>query len=147
MTKPKVVVAANGGSDLIYMPDGDKAIGQTIVDALLARDYVSGLFVDSKLGKFPGTLSLDDIALEGCAITPHPAIAVNFRSFDTVAANRCAARSKSPTPSCSRAKACTARSAAPIPGISWPCRGRTSNRTSSIRRRPAMPISAAPSRS
>ena len=50
----------------------------------LREDYVSGIFVDSKLGKFPGTLSLDDIALEGSAITPHPAIAVNFRSFDTV---------------------------------------------------------------
>jgi len=82
--KPKVVVAANGGSDLIYIPDGDKALAKKVVDALLAQDYVSGLFVDSKLGKFPGTLSLDDIALQGTAITPHPAIAVNFRSFDTV---------------------------------------------------------------
>ena len=82
--KPKVVVAANGGSDLIYIPDGDKTIAKRIVDSLLSQDYVSGLFVDSKLGKLPGTLSLDDIALEGSAVTPHPAIAVNFRSFDTV---------------------------------------------------------------
>jgi hypothetical protein len=81
---PKVVVAANGGSDLIYLPDGDKTLAKRIVDFLLTQDYVSGLFVDAKLGKFPGTLSLDDIALEGSAITPHPAIAVNFRSFDTV---------------------------------------------------------------
>jgi len=81
---PKVVVAANGGSDLIYIPDGDKATAKKVVDTLLAQDYVSGLFVDAKLGKFPGTLSLDDIALQGTAITPHPAIAVNFRSFDTV---------------------------------------------------------------
>jgi arylsulfatase A-like enzyme len=82
--KPKVVVAANGGSDLIYIPDGDKAMAKRIVDALLTQDYVSGIFVDSKLGKFPGALSLDDIALEGSAITPHPAIAISFRSFDTV---------------------------------------------------------------
>jgi hypothetical protein len=82
--KPNAVVAANGGSDLIYLPDGDKALAKRIVDFLLTQDYVSGLFVDTKLGKFPGTLSLDDIALEGSAITPHPAIAVNFRSFDTV---------------------------------------------------------------
>jgi hypothetical protein len=81
---PKAVVAANGGSDLIYLPDGDKTLAKRIVDFLLTQDYVSGLFVDTKLGKFPGTLSLDDIALEGGAITPHPAIAVNFRSFDTV---------------------------------------------------------------
>jgi Type I phosphodiesterase / nucleotide pyrophosphatase len=82
--KPKVVVAANGGSDLIYIPDGDKAMAKRIVDSLLTEDYVSGIFVDSKLGKFPGTLSLDDIALEGSAITPHPAIAISFRSFDTI---------------------------------------------------------------
>jgi type I phosphodiesterase/nucleotide pyrophosphatase len=83
-TNPKIVVAANGGSDLIYLPDGDKDLAKRTIDALLAQDYVSGLFVDPKLGKFPGTLSLDDIALEGSAVTPHPAIAVSFRSFDTV---------------------------------------------------------------
>jgi Type I phosphodiesterase / nucleotide pyrophosphatase len=81
---PKVVVTANGGSDLIYLPDGDRDLARRIVDALLAQDYVSGIFVDSRLGTFPGTLSLEDIALEGAALTPHPAIAVSFRSFDTV---------------------------------------------------------------
>jgi len=90
--KPKVVVVANGGSDLIYVPDGDKAMAKRIIDILLAQDYVSGIFVDSKLGKFPGTLTLDDIALEGSAITPHPAIAISFRSFDTICGEpvRCA---------------------------------------------------------
>jgi len=82
--KPKVVVAANGGSDLIYIPDGDKTLAKRVINVLLSEDYVSGIFVDSKLGKYPGTLSLDDIALEGSAITPHPAIAISFRSFDTV---------------------------------------------------------------
>ena len=81
---PKVVVTANGGSDLIYLPDGDRDTARRIVDALLAEDYVSGIFVDPKLGKFLGTLTLDDIALEGSAVTPHPAIVVSFRSFDTV---------------------------------------------------------------
>ena len=59
-------------------------MARRVVDALLDEDYVSGIFVDTKLGKFPGTLTLDDIALEGSAVTPHPAIAVSFRSFDTV---------------------------------------------------------------
>jgi len=81
---PKVVVAANGGSDLIYLPDGDKTLAGKVVDLLLAQDYVSGIFVDRKLGAFPGTLSLDDIALEGTAVTPMPAIVISFRSFDTV---------------------------------------------------------------
>ena len=81
---PKVVVAANGGSDLIYLPDGDKDMAKKVVDTLLTQDYVSGIFVDRKLGSFPGTLGLDDIALEGTAVTPMPAIAVNFRSFSTI---------------------------------------------------------------
>lgn len=81
---PKIVVAANGGSDLIYLPDGDKVLARRVIDLLLTEDYVSGIFVDSRLGKFPGTLSLDDIALEGSAVTPMPAIAVSFRSFDTI---------------------------------------------------------------
>jgi arylsulfatase A-like enzyme len=89
---PKVVVAANGGSDLIYIPDGDKEVAGKVVKTLLSQDYVSGIFVDPKLGKFAGTLSLADIALDGSALTPMPAIAVNFRSFDTTCGEpvRCA---------------------------------------------------------
>ena len=48
---------------------------------LSAQDYVSGLFVDSRLGPIVGTLPLSAVALEGSAVTPMPAIAVNFRSF------------------------------------------------------------------
>ncbi len=81
---PKVVVAANGGSDLIYLPDGDQALAKKVVDFLLSQDYVSGIFVNSKLGKYPGALALDAIDLEGSAVTPLPAIAISFRSFDTV---------------------------------------------------------------
>jgi hypothetical protein len=82
--RPKVVVAANGGSDLIYLPDGDRDTAKRVIDTLLSEDYVSGIFVDTRLGKFPGTLTLDDIALEGSAVTPHPAIVISFRSFDMV---------------------------------------------------------------
>ena len=81
---PKIVVAANNGSDLIYIPDGDTRLAGRVVAALLTQDYVSGLFVDDRLGKFPGTLSLADINLDGAAVTPKPSIVVNFRSFDTV---------------------------------------------------------------
>ena len=68
--RPKLVVAANGGSDLIYIPDGDKSMAQRVINILLTQDYVNGIFVDSKLGKFPGTLSLDDIALRRCRSYP-----------------------------------------------------------------------------
>ncbi len=89
---PRVVIAANGGSDLVYVPDDDKDTVAKVVEALLAQDYVSGLFVHSKFGKLPGTLPLAEIALEGAAVTPPPAIVINFRSFDTICGEpvRCA---------------------------------------------------------
>ncbi len=80
---PEIVVATNGGSDLIYIPGGDKTIAREIVRALAAEDYTSGLFVQSRLGPIPGTLPLSDVGLEGTAITPMPAIVVNFRTFST----------------------------------------------------------------
>ena len=79
-TKPQVVVAANGGSDLVYFPRKDAKLVAKTVAALLAQDYVSGLFVDESLGRFPGTLPLGAINLKGSALTPMPAIAVNFRT-------------------------------------------------------------------
>jgi hypothetical protein len=81
--KPDVVVAANGGSDLVYLPQRDKSLAARVVSALLAQDYPSGLFVDDSLGRFPGTLPLTAINLKGSALTPMPAIAVNFRTFST----------------------------------------------------------------
>ncbi len=81
--KPDAVVAANGGSDLVYLPSGDRALAARVIDALLAQDYVSGLFVDDSLGTFPGTLPLSAIGLKGASVTPAPAIVINFRSFST----------------------------------------------------------------
>jgi arylsulfatase A-like enzyme len=81
--KPDVVVATNGGSDLIYLPNKDRKLAGRIVKALLEQDYVSGLFVDDELGRFPGALPLSQISLRGKAVTPHPAIVVNFRSWSS----------------------------------------------------------------
>jgi predicted AlkP superfamily pyrophosphatase or phosphodiesterase len=79
--KPDLVVATNGGSDLIYLPNNDKKLAERAVKALLEQDYVSGLFVDDRLGRFPGTLPMSQIALKGKAVTPNPSIVVNFRSY------------------------------------------------------------------
>jgi hypothetical protein len=79
---PSVVVAANGGSDLIYLPGDDReTMAPKVVEALLGQDYVSGIFVDDSLGKIAGTLPLSAINLSGKAATPVPAIVVNFKSF------------------------------------------------------------------
>lgn len=80
-TDAQVVVAANGGSDLIYVPGHDATLVRRIVAFLSRQDYVGGLFVDSSYGDVAGALSLGSIGLEGDAVTPRPAIAVNFRTF------------------------------------------------------------------
>ena len=51
---PDVLLVANGGSDLIDPPGANAAtIAPRIVAALMAQDYVSGIFVEDPLGKFP----------------------------------------------------------------------------------------------
>jgi arylsulfatase A-like enzyme len=81
--KPDLVVATNGGSDLIYLPNKDKKLAERAVKALLEQDYVSGLFVDDSLGRFPGALPMSQLGLKGNAVTPTPSIVVNFRSYTT----------------------------------------------------------------
>jgi hypothetical protein len=80
-TDAKVIVAANGGSDLVYLPDHDSARLKQIVDFLVTQDYVSGLFVNSHYGEIPGTLTLADVNLEGATQMPTPDLVINFRSF------------------------------------------------------------------
>ncbi len=81
-TDAKIVVAANGGSDLIYVPSHDAATVRAIVAFLAKQTYVGGIFVDdSYSGDIPGALPLSSIGLVGSAVTPRPAISVNFKTF------------------------------------------------------------------
>ena len=80
-TDAKVLVAANGGSDLVYVRDHDPELLKRIVDFLTKQDYVSGLFVHSRYGDVPGALTLADINLEGDTPLPTPDLVINFRSF------------------------------------------------------------------
>jgi len=88
-TDGNIVIAANGGSDLIYLPNGNptmsngKSLAETLVDFLSSQDYISGVFADDSFGKIPGALPLSAINLKGSALTPIPAIVVNFSTFST----------------------------------------------------------------
>jgi arylsulfatase A-like enzyme len=82
-TKPDLVVATNGGSDLIYIPSKERKLADRTIKALLEQDYVSGIFVDDEFGNFPGTLPMSQLGLKGKAVTPHPSIVVNFRSWSS----------------------------------------------------------------
>ena len=83
---PKAIVVANGGSDLIYVPDGPdkRAIAKTIVAGLLGAPYTGALFVNDALTQggnpsdFAGTLALSDINLVGSATVPRPDIVLEL---------------------------------------------------------------------
>ena len=77
----KIIVAANGGTDLIYVPDGDAARIADVATFLLGQDYVDAVFVDGPPHLVPGALSLRDINLEGGALLPKPAIVVALKTF------------------------------------------------------------------
>jgi Type I phosphodiesterase / nucleotide pyrophosphatase len=85
---PVAMVAANGGSDLIYVPEGPnaRATAKRIFDKLVEQPYVGALFVNDDLMKagakdFAGALPMSTVNLIGSASVPRPAIVVGFRSF------------------------------------------------------------------
>ncbi len=84
---PKVVIAFNGGSDLIYLPEPSKALAARVVSVLTTEDYTGAIFVRDDLGPIPGALTFSAIGLSGSALTPPPAIIVGFANFGTGCAN------------------------------------------------------------
>ena len=84
----RIVVAANGGSDLIYVPGHDAATVRRLVDFLSRQNYIGGIFVDDEYSSdIPGSLPLSSIGLVGSSVTPRPAISVNFATFSLDPAN------------------------------------------------------------
>jgi len=93
-TDARVIVAANGGSDLIYLTGrvgSEVKLLRRIVDFLTRQDYVSGVFANDEYGEAAGALKFSDIGLLGNAASPGhlpmPAVIVNFTSFATDPAN------------------------------------------------------------
>ena len=81
----KVIVASNGGSDLLYVPSGSKDIVHAMLDILTQLDYVGGVFVDDRFcphaADCPGALPLSAIGLVGASHVPRPAIIVTYKVF------------------------------------------------------------------
>ncbi len=59
-----IVVAANGGSDYFYVPGHDLTTVQNLVTFLQQREEYGAIFVDSRYGSIPGTLSMAAVNLE-----------------------------------------------------------------------------------
>jgi arylsulfatase A-like enzyme len=65
-----IVVATNGGSDYIYVPDHDSDTVAGVVKLLQSREEVGAVFVHSRYGALPGTLPLDQVHLENAGRSP-----------------------------------------------------------------------------
>ncbi|MGE3303245.1 MAG: alkaline phosphatase family protein [Hyphomonadaceae bacterium] len=79
---PRVIVGANGGTDLIYLPESDAPqLAQRVVAFLTQQDYTAAIFADDAFGDIPGALPMSSVELAGSARTPKPAIVVSFRSY------------------------------------------------------------------
>jgi hypothetical protein len=86
-TDAKVIVAANGGSDLIYLPIYNPALLKKIVRFLAEQDYIGAMFVDDRYGNIPGALPLRVVRLKGSSKLPTPSIVVAFKTFPEDAQN------------------------------------------------------------
>ena len=84
----RLIVASNGGSDLLYIPSHDPKIVRETLDTLSGLDYVGGIFVDDAFcpspADCPGALPLTAIALKGATKLPTPAIVVTYKVFNRV---------------------------------------------------------------
>jgi arylsulfatase A-like enzyme len=80
-----IVVAANAGSDYLFVPDGDDNTVKAAVASLQSRMQFGAIFVSDKYGEVAGTLPMSLIKTETSAGGRAPDIIVSF-SFDENAA-------------------------------------------------------------
>ncbi len=77
----EVIVTANGGADLIYLPHHDLKLAHQLVAFLAGRDYVGALLVDDSFGPIAGSLPFSAVNLHGSSPLLAPAIVVAFKSL------------------------------------------------------------------
>ncbi len=83
-----IIVAANGGADLLYVPSKNVDIVHKTIGILTQLDYVGGIFVDDTYcpaaSDCPGALPMSTVGLVGSSHVPRPAIVVTFKVFYNV---------------------------------------------------------------
>jgi hypothetical protein len=72
-----IVVAANGGSDYVYVKDQNVATVQKIVTFFQSHKQYGAVFVAKKYAGIPGTITMDNIKIENAA-GRNPDIMVSF---------------------------------------------------------------------
>jgi arylsulfatase A-like enzyme len=81
-----IVIAANGGSDYLYVPDHDAQTVTNVVKFLQSREEIGAIFVSGRYDALPGTLKLDDVDLEGTH-DRSPDLIVSFNFDETAIVN------------------------------------------------------------
>jgi arylsulfatase A-like enzyme len=81
----RLIVVANGGSDLLYVPSKSADVVHKTIATLTQLDYIGGIFVDDAFcpaaGDCPGALPMSAIGLIGSSHVPRPAIVVTYKVF------------------------------------------------------------------
>jgi arylsulfatase A-like enzyme len=80
-----IVVAANAGSDYLFVPDGDPNTVKAAVVSLQSRLQFGAIFVSDRYGDVPGTLPMSLIHTETPATGRGPDIIVSFTFDENVA--------------------------------------------------------------
>ena len=81
-----IIVATNGGSDYFYVPGHNATTVQNLVKFLQQREEYGAIFVDSRYGSIPGTLSMAQVNLENATRQNNgqPDVVVSFNWDNTV---------------------------------------------------------------
>lgn len=77
-----LVIAANGGSDYVYVPDHDATTVRSAARFLQSREEIGAVFVSSRYGDVPGTIPLSTIKVENAGRGPD--IVASYASDDKV---------------------------------------------------------------
>jgi arylsulfatase A-like enzyme len=80
-----VVVAANAGSDYVFVPDGNRDVVKAAVASLQSRQQFGAIFVSDRYGEIAGTLPMSLINTEPNVTGRAPDIIVSFNYDETIA--------------------------------------------------------------
>lgn len=84
----RLIIASNGGSDLIYVPGKSASVVHETLAILMRLDYVGSVFVDDqycpKPSDCPGALPMSAIGMVGHSHVPRPAIVVAYKVFNQI---------------------------------------------------------------
>jgi arylsulfatase A-like enzyme len=80
-----VVVAANAGSDYLFVPDRNRDVVKAAVASLQSRQQFGAIFVSDRYGEIAGTLPMSLINTESKVTGRAPDIIVSFNYDETIA--------------------------------------------------------------